>query len=424
MNHSVKVVLEKRKDKKKELIVENVPVQCDIKFASTRLYFYTGYRIDAKNFDAELQQVRRNAFGKKGALKVSSKTINEDLVKIRGELINIFDSSEVPSKAEITNRLNSLLGKAPKKTPLESNALEAWWEKYLADGQQSEVRKRNIRSILNHWLAFETKKKKTIYLEDFNLELLKGFDKFLQTDRKLSRNTVNKAMVMTRAFLNFVRDIKPETPYPFGKEIGKYRIEKAVYGEPFYLTVEERNQLEQYPLRTPRLERVRDVFLFQSFVGCRYGDLVKLRRSNIVDGSLHYIAGKTSKGNPKTIVIPLANKALSILEKYADLPGGLILPPYTEQVINRYLKELFKVCEITRFVSRLNPKTREPEMKPINELASTHMARRTFVGALFSKNYDRDVIGSMSGHSRNSAALARYYTVEESHKKRAIDDIE
>lgn len=424
MNHSINFVLEKRKDKKKELIVENVPLLADIKFASKRLYFYTGYRIDAKNFNPNMEMLKRNSFGKKGALKVTSKQVNDDLIKIRSALLTIFEGSEVPSKPEITNKLNFVVGKKTKGQNVDANTLVSWWEKYLTDGKQSDVRKRNIRSILNHWKAFEDKRKKTIYLEDFNLELLQRFDNFLQNERELSRNTVNKAMVITRAFLNFVRDLKPETPYPFGKDIGKYRIEKAVYGEPFYITVDERNHLENYPLRTKRLERVRDVFLFQSFVGCRYGDLSKLRRSNIVYGSLHYIAGKTKKGSPRTITVPLGNKALAILEKYADLPGGLILPPYAEPVINRYLKELFKLCGLNRYVSRLNPKTREPEMVQICELVSTHMARRTFVGALFSKNYDRDVIGSMSGHSRNSAALARYYTVEEEHKKRAINDIE
>ena len=426
---------EKRKDKEGKIIVENVPLFAYLKYDGKRLYYFTGYRVNMDVFDFNKQRVEKKASGLKGKNLIQAKEINSFLVKIENEMIDLFSRNKNPQKTDIINTLDNVLGKRGKAgDSLEGTVFTEWFEKYIKEGKQSDIRKRNIKSILKHWIDFETRYKQKIDLMELNFLLLQKFDRFLSQDicddnevivrQKLSRNTITKAMIMTRAFLNYARNINPDIPYPFGKEKGNYKIQKEVYGDPIYLTVTERNIIETFELKNDRLKRVRDVFIFQSLTGCRYGDLQKLTKANISDGQLVYIAGKTKQGHPKTIKVPLGSKAKAILENYKDLPSDMILPPYTEQVLNRYLKELFEDCGLTRNVSRLNPNTREPEQVRICDIASSHMARRTFVGALFGKNYDRDVIGSMSGHSANSKALSRYYSVTGEHKSRAIQDIE
>lgn len=64
-------------------------------------------------------------------------------------------------------------------------------------------------------------------------------------------------------------------------------------------------------------------------------------------------------------------------------------------------------------VSVIDVKTNEEVKRPVNEIASSHLARRTFIGNLYKKVKDPDLIGSMSGHVEGSRAFARY---------RAIDD--
>ncbi len=434
MKYNVTFTLEKRKDKEGNPITENVPLFAHINFGGKRLHYFTGYRLSIDSFDVSIQRIDKKGTGSKGKNLIQAKEVNADLIKIESELIDLFNQNKFPQKNEIVTALDKVLGKAgkPNDAPDGTNFID-WFEKYIKDGKQSDIRKRNIKSILKHWIDFEKKYKLKIDLMDINFSLLQKFDRFLSQDliidqgevvrKKLSRNTVTKAMIITRAFLNYVRNYI-DAPYPFGVDKGLYRIQKEVYGTPIYINIDERRILETYELTNNRLSKVRDVFLFQSFVGCRYGDLQKFTKSNIAENKLSYIAGKTKDGRPKTIVVPLAAKAIAILKKYEGLPNEMILPPYTEQVLNRYLKELFAVCGLTRNVSRLNPNSREPEQVRLCDIASSHMARRTFVGALFSKNYDRAVIGSMSGHSPNSRALERYYSVTSEHKERAILDIE
>ena len=47
---------------------------------------------------------------------------------------------------------------------------------------------------------------------------------------------------------------------------------------------------------------VRDMFLFQCFVGCRIGDLFTIQRTQINNGWLEYITGKNLKNNKTELV--------------------------------------------------------------------------------------------------------------------------
>ncbi|MGE0091236.1 MAG: recombinase, partial [Bacteroidales bacterium] len=68
--------------------------------------------------------------------------------------------------------------------------------------------------------------------------------------------------------------------------------------------------------------------------------------------------------------VPLNATALNILKRY------------------EYIKKIFKACGITRVVSVINPTTGEVEQKSIADVASSHLARRTFVGNLYNKVQD------------------------------------
>ena len=69
-------------------------------------------------------------------------------------------------------------------------------------------------------------------------------------------------------------------------------------------------------------------------------------------------------------------------------------------------------CGLKRMVNVLNPITREPEQKPLYQVASSHMARRTFIGNLYKKVKDPNLVGSLSGHTEGSKAFARYRDIE------------
>ena len=61
------------------------------------------------------------------------------------------------------------------------------------------------------------------------------------------------------------------------------------------------------------------------------------------------------------------------------------------------------------------------EMRPLYEVASSHMARRTFTGELYQRVQDPNLIGSMTGHVEGSKAFARYRKVELNLKRSLIE---
>lgn len=71
-------------------------------------------------------------------------------------------------------------------------------------------------------------------------------------------------------------------------------------------------------------------------------------------------------------------------------------------------------------VTILNAATGQEEKRPINELASSHLARRTFVGNLYKKVKDPNLVGALSGHKDGSRAFARYREIDDDLKKELI----
>ena len=125
------------------------------------------------------------------------------------------------------------------------------------------------------------------------------------------------------------------------------------------------------------------------------------------------------------IRVPLTQMAKDILEKYKDVEkDGKILPFISSQKYNVAIKKIFKTCGITRIVTVLNPTTGEEEQRPIDEIASSHLARRTFVGNLYKKVKDPNLVGALSGHKEGSRAFARYREIDDDLKKEMIGFIE
>ena len=204
-----------------------------------------------------------------------------------------------------------------------------------------------------------------------------------------------------------------------------YTIGTAIYGTPFYLTKEERNQLyaAKFP-DNPGLEVQRDIFVFQCFVGCRVGDLMKLTKDNVINDAIEYVPRKTKEDRPYTVRVPISPTAKEILERYKDQPDGRLLPFICEQDYNRNIKKMIKLAGIDRVVTTLNTITREEEKHPIWEVASSHMARRVLVGNLYKEVKDPNLIAKISGHVENSRAFSRYRDIDEEMAKEVILKLE
>ncbi len=219
--------------------------------------------------------------------------------------------------------------------------------------------------------------------------------------------------------------------YTSNRPFDGVEIKAEKYGTPIILTLDERNKIADFDLTaTPHLARQRDVFIFQCLIGCRVSDLLMMTHDNVVDGQIQYIPRKTIKDKPTTVEVPLNGRARSILAKYDNVDLSAyknkgnhdpLLPFISAQKYNYAIKDILKACGINRLVSVLNPISGEQESKPLYEVASSHLARRTFVGLLYNQIQDPNLISSMSGHVEGSREFARYRNIERDAKRKAVD---
>ena len=290
----------------------------------------------------------------------------------------------------------------------------------------------------------------TLDFDMFNTEVLEQYEEFLRNEPEIfdkypkifeqypaetrknhkSRrpsdkgdNTIIGIFACLRTFFRWAIEEGLTSNNPFDKYHGK-TTEK--YGTPIYITIEERDIIADHDFSTNKsLETQRDIFIFQCCIGCRVSDLMRLTPSNIINGYVEYIASKTMNDRSDVIRVPLTRRAKDILEKYKDVEkDGKILPFISSQKYNVAIKKIFKESDITRMVTVLNPTTGKEEQRPINEIASSHLARRTFVGNLYKKVKDPNLVGALSGHKEGSRAFARYREIDDDLKKEMIGFIE
>lgn len=223
-----------------------------------------------------------------------------------------------------------------------------------------------------------------------------------------------------RAFFAWCNTLEYTKQQPFAKYTG-VTVER--YGTPYFITLEERDKIADYDLSaTPALAVQRDIFIFHCFVGCRVSDLLRLTGSNVINGAIEYVAKKTGMEKPDTIRVPLHPRAAALVAKYAGVdPNDKLFPFISSQRYNEDIKKIFTVCGVTRLVTVRDSLTGEDVQRPINELASSHIARRTFCGNLYRQLKDPNLIGRLSGHTEGSKAFVRYRDIDEDTKKEVIN---
>lgn len=253
-------------------------------------------------------------------------------------------------------------------------------------------------------------------------------------------NTVIKAAKRLKSlFIWFL-----EEGYTKNRPFDGVTIATEKVGSPYYITIDERNKIAETDLgyafdalseeerkgmsklHIPDYTTQRDIFIFQCFVGCRVGDLLTLRPENVVENILVYTPHKTKDNGDQAVQarVPLHEKAQALIKKYKGKDSrGLLFPFTTAQRYNDAIKKIFKLAGITRNVIIRNPKTGENELVPINTVASSHLARRTFIGNAYFKVSDPNLIGKMSGHVDGSRAFKRYRKIEDETLRSVIDMI-
>lgn len=173
-----------------------------------------------------------------------------------------------------------------------------------------------------------------------------------------------------------------------------------------FLTESDLNNIRTKPIKNQRLAIVKDIFLFCCYTGLAYSDVKKLSKANvlIMDNSERWIKIKRTKTKVEA-TIPILSIPDEILDRYENhskcINENNLLPVYSNQKINEYLKEIGALCDI--------------------DFALTfHTARHTFATTVTLNNgVPIETVSKMLGHS-NISITQHYAKIQD---KKIADDM-
>jgi len=412
--------LESRK-KDGVLIVENVPIRMRVNFASKRIEFTTGYRIDVAKWDTDKQRVRNGCTNK---LKQSASEINASLLGYYTEVQEIFKKFEVeeimPTPEQIKEAFNALHKpieevKQRKSTP---NAFYKAFDEFVRDcGRQNDWTDstyEKFAAVKNHLMNFRTE----LTFDFFDEKGLNDYVTYLRDVKEMRNSTIGKQLSFLKWFLRwaFKKGLHQNNAYDSYKPKLKSTQKKIIF-----LTWEELNKLREFeiPAAKQALDRVRDVFLFQCFTGLRYSDVFNLRKSDIKGDHIEVTTVKTSD----SLIIELNNHSKAILDKYKDVAfeDDKVLPVITNQKMNDYLKELAELAGIDEPVRQTYYRGNEriDEVTPKYALLGTHAGRRTFICNALALGIPPQVVMKWTGHS-DYKAMKPYIDIADDIKANAM----
>ena len=229
-----------------------------------------------------------------------------------------------------------------------------------------------------------------IYLKQLNYRFLIDFEHFLRnvTNSKkqfmLSNNGVMKHLERFKKMINLAVKLEWLVKNPFSQ----YQLKFDKYDRQ-YLSERELELIENTYFNSERLERVKDIFIFSCYTGLSYIDVKQLTIYQIVKGidNNYWIYTKREKTN-ETVKIPILPKALSIIDKYKviskRISSEMLLPLYSNQKTNAYLKEIANACGIHKNIT-------------------FHVARHTFATTvLLSNGVPIETVSKLLGHTKLS----------------------
>ena len=390
---SILFYLNKSKINKKGLC----SIKCRITYLKKRKEFSTGIFINPKMWDSKRQKVSQK---EKNHLFIQSQ-----LSFISEKLKKAFLSNQLTTNnISVENIMDLYLGKNPKKQENVVSYFKGHLElqKHLIDKDIKQVTWNKFNYVCSDVEAFIKKNynKRDIPLEQLDLQFLNDFDYFLKTQKNQKQVTINKAIQRFRKPIKEAvsKGYLDRDPFLLYKA-------KTVKKQIVFLSSNELKVLEEFQFSQPRLELVRDLFIFCCYTGLAYNEMVSLKKEHLVIGfdKKQWIQMKRQK-TEKNISIPLLPKAASIIEKYAS-NSDLILPKFSNQKINSYLKEIAEIVGIEKVISH-------------------HTARKTFASTVLLYNdVPMEIVSELLGHSNIQITQQYYGKVVQKKVASAMEDL-
>lgn len=374
-----------------------IPIHATITLNGIRTSFSTGRKVLLADWDNVKQRVKGN--------NEQAKLINTYLQEVRNKLAKL--------ELELLERGYIITAELLKDAyfnnveSIQTKTLIQVFQDYINSQEKivgNGISKSTYYSYTHSFRLIKEYIKKQynredIFLLELNYSFIENFSIFLKTEYKQRINTTIKHLKCLKRITNIAIANKYLKFDPFlNHKLEREKVEKE------FLTEEELRLIINKDFAIPRLERVRDIFIFSCFTGLSWGDVKTLDKSHFINDEEGRIWIK--KNRVKTGIlsrIPLLPIPKLILEKYKG--GEKLLPTIDLSTTDVYLKQIADLCGI-------------------NKRVSFHTARFTFATTVTLTNrISLEVVSKMMGHT-NTKMTAHYAKIIDTYIGEEMDKLE
>ena len=321
-----------------------------------------------------------------------SKELNSFLDAVRLKILQIHRDIELEAQSPVsaTAILERYYGK-DKKMLLEvfkehNDKCRALIGKEYVEGT---IRKFDTSLLYMKQYLLAQYRKEDMPLQEIDQEFVRNFEFFLKTEKLCQNNSALKHIKNFRKVIRIAIGNEWIKKDPF---YGLHFKEKEV--NVGFLSAEELNVIRSKEFGIPRLELVRDIFVFCCLTGLAFVDVSQLTADHLVKDAQGKLWIRKPRQKTKEMCnIPLLSAAKEILDKYKEYASSngkrLLLPVLSNQKTNAYLKEIADICYI-------------------NKRLTTHVARHTAATIVFLANdVSMENVAKILGHANMN--MTRHY---------------
>lgn len=258
-------------------------------------------------------------------------------------------------------------------------------------------------ACLKEYIKYQYKQD-DIYLSEVNTLFVQNLEFYLKTKRNLQNNSAIKHLKSLKKIIRIALANEWIKKDPF---IGiQFKHEETC---PDFLSQEELQILMEKNFTIPRLDMIRDVFVFCCMTGLAFIDVKQLSSEHIFkDNNDNLWIRKSRQKTNNMCNIPLLEPAIQLIEKYKNYPeckkNNVLLPVISNQRMNAYLKEIADLCGI-------------------NKKLTTHVARHTCATVvLLANEVSIENVAKILGHS-NTKMTHHYAKVLDSSIMRDMEKV-
>jgi len=377
-----------------------------------KFVYSTGETINPKDWDFQNRQPN-NLTGRSKDAEIQ-RTVKKQIDRYSNfftEIINRYKNSNQEIDIDI---VRSEFDKHFKKVKSISNKFFDVYDIFITEKKNDKSDNANSESTIKRYEYnktiledFKSHENYNLHFNKLNQEFYNSFLNYCITTRKHSANTLRRNVGLLKTFLNWAL----EKNYTYNSEFKNFKSPRSQITDEIALTLEQVKEIYNADLSNkPRLERVRDLFVFGCSTGMRISNYSKVCKNDIEDG---YIKVNDKKNKEKQLKIPLNDFSLEILEKY-----NYILPSISTQKFNDYVKKVFEELKFKQNIKKTTRVGNEfiEVVQPFYDRISSHTARRSFITIMKNKKIPDKVIMGFTGH-KSLEVFNKYYKPNEEDKK-------